>query len=230
MLALTDLAVGGVFERHPALRVGLVEFTSSWFGPFLRMVDVTYKFHSRLQRPATRPPRLAPSDYLRRQVRLATFGFEQPAVLTADGRRPVHVRQRLPARRGAGASPAGLRGVGWTCSVIAIPRALSRQRGLGARPLSINADPRDSSPQLSHPSCDQDRGSGRRLVPWCVRLRRLTHPSTWRTSSAGWRTRDAPNVHERSSLGSYHQYVSGGTDFRSTSPLTQGFPPPSLRG
>jgi predicted TIM-barrel fold metal-dependent hydrolase len=81
-LALTDMAVGGVFERHPALRLGLVEFTSSWFGPFLRMVDVTYKFHSDYNGLDPGRLRLAPSDYLRRQVRLATFGFEQPAVLT----------------------------------------------------------------------------------------------------------------------------------------------------
>ena len=82
-LALTDMAVGGVFDRHPALRLGLVEFTSSWFGPFLRMADVTYRFHSDYNGldPGRLP--LAPSDYLRRQVRLATFGFEHPAELTA---------------------------------------------------------------------------------------------------------------------------------------------------
>ncbi len=81
MLALTDMAVGGVFERHPRLRVGLVEFTSAWLVPFLRTVDVTYRFHGDYNGlRADRLP-LAPSDYLRRQVRAATFGFEQPAAL-----------------------------------------------------------------------------------------------------------------------------------------------------
>jgi predicted TIM-barrel fold metal-dependent hydrolase len=84
MLALTNMAVGGVFERHPRLRVALVEFTSGWLVPFLRMVDVTYRFHADYNGlPAGRLP-LAPSDYLRRQVRAATFGFEHPAELQAQ--------------------------------------------------------------------------------------------------------------------------------------------------
>jgi predicted TIM-barrel fold metal-dependent hydrolase len=82
MLALTDLAVGGVFERHPALRVGLVEFTSAWLVPFLRSLDVTYRFHADYNGlPLDRLP-LAPSEYIRRQVRAATFGFEHPVELT----------------------------------------------------------------------------------------------------------------------------------------------------
>jgi predicted TIM-barrel fold metal-dependent hydrolase len=82
MLALADMAVGGVFERHPGLRVGLVEFTSAWLVSFLRMIDVTYRFHADYNGlPADRLP-LAPSDYIRRQVRAATFGFEQPLQLT----------------------------------------------------------------------------------------------------------------------------------------------------
>jgi len=81
MLALTDMAVGGVFERHPRLRVGLVEFTSGWLVGFMRMVDVTYRFHADYNGLATRLPE-PPSAYLRRQVRAATFGFEQPLQLT----------------------------------------------------------------------------------------------------------------------------------------------------
>ncbi len=84
MLALTNMAVGGVFERHPRLRVGLVEFTSGWLAPFLRMVDVTYRFHADYNGlPTDRLPH-APSHYLRRQVRAATFGFEHPAELQAQ--------------------------------------------------------------------------------------------------------------------------------------------------
>jgi predicted TIM-barrel fold metal-dependent hydrolase len=78
MLALADLAISGVLERHPDLRIGLVEFTSSWFGPFLRSLDASYRFHGVYNGlPASRLP-LAPSEYLRRQVRVATFGFEHP--------------------------------------------------------------------------------------------------------------------------------------------------------
>ncbi len=81
MLALTDMAVGGVFERHPLLRVGLVEFTSAWLVAFLRMVDVTYRFHADYNGLAPDRLPLAPSEYIRRQVRAATFGFEHPAQL-----------------------------------------------------------------------------------------------------------------------------------------------------
>ncbi len=81
MLALADMAVGGVFERHPRLRLGLVEFTSGWLVSFLRMIDVTYGFHADYNGlPRDRLP-LAPSEYVRRQVRAATFGFEHPAEL-----------------------------------------------------------------------------------------------------------------------------------------------------
>jgi predicted TIM-barrel fold metal-dependent hydrolase len=83
MLALQDLSVGGVLERHPELRVGLVEFTSSWFAQFLPALDAGYRFHAAYNGLASDRLPLAPSDYLRRQVRIATFGFERPTRLTA---------------------------------------------------------------------------------------------------------------------------------------------------
>jgi predicted TIM-barrel fold metal-dependent hydrolase len=82
MLALTDLAAGGVLDRHPALRVGLVEFTSSWFGPFLRALDASSAFHATYNGLPTGDIR--PSEALRRQVRIATFGFERPLKLAAS--------------------------------------------------------------------------------------------------------------------------------------------------
>jgi len=83
MLALTDLAVGGVLSRHPDLRIGLVEFTSSWFGQFLSSVDACYNFHLGYNGLSSTRLELLPSEYLRRQVRLATFGFEHPARLAS---------------------------------------------------------------------------------------------------------------------------------------------------
>jgi predicted TIM-barrel fold metal-dependent hydrolase len=83
MLALTDLAVGGVLARHPGLRVGLVEFTSSWFGQFLSSIDACYKFHAGYNGLPAGQLGFLPSEYLRRQVRVATFGFEHPARLAS---------------------------------------------------------------------------------------------------------------------------------------------------
>jgi predicted TIM-barrel fold metal-dependent hydrolase len=84
MLALQDLSVGGVLERHPELRVGLVEFTSSWFAQFLLGLDASYRFHAAYNGLTHDRLALDPSDYLRRQVRVATFGFERPERLTAN--------------------------------------------------------------------------------------------------------------------------------------------------
>ena len=83
MLALTDLAVGGVLARHPDLRIGLVEFTSSWFGQFLSSIDACYKFHAGYNGLSPTGLDLLPSEYIRRQVRVAAFGFEHPAQLAA---------------------------------------------------------------------------------------------------------------------------------------------------
>jgi predicted TIM-barrel fold metal-dependent hydrolase len=76
MLALTDLAVGGVLARHPSLRVALVEFTSSWLGPFLHSIDACYRFHAGYNGLPIERLELLPSEYLRRHVRVTTFGFE----------------------------------------------------------------------------------------------------------------------------------------------------------
>lgn len=84
MLALTDLAVGGVLARHPGLRIGLVEFTSSWFGQFLSSLDACYKFHAGYNGLSPAHLDLLPSEYIRRHVRVATFGFEHPAELAAS--------------------------------------------------------------------------------------------------------------------------------------------------
>jgi predicted TIM-barrel fold metal-dependent hydrolase len=81
MLALTDMATGGVLARHPALRIGLVEFTSSWFGQFLSSIDACYKFHAGYNGLSPAELDLLPSEYIGRQVRVATFGFEHPAQL-----------------------------------------------------------------------------------------------------------------------------------------------------
>jgi predicted TIM-barrel fold metal-dependent hydrolase len=77
MLALTDLAIGGVLARHPQLRIGLVEFTSGWFGQFLTALDASATFHARYNGLPV-DPSARPSEAVRRQVRVAAFGFEHP--------------------------------------------------------------------------------------------------------------------------------------------------------
>lgn len=76
-LACTDLILNGVFERHPDLRLGIVELSAVWVPLFLMMLDGGSDFVRRLDgRPS--PLALRPSDYFRRQVRVASFAYELP--------------------------------------------------------------------------------------------------------------------------------------------------------
>ncbi len=79
-LACTDLILHGVFERHPGLRLGIVELSAVWVPLFLMMLDGGSAFLARLQGQASPLP-LRPSDYFRRQVRVSSFAYELPAHL-----------------------------------------------------------------------------------------------------------------------------------------------------
>jgi predicted TIM-barrel fold metal-dependent hydrolase len=77
-LACADLILNGVLERHPGLRIGIVELSAVWVPNFLMMLDGGSAF---VQRLAGREPRLRllPSDYFRRQVRVSSFAYELPS-------------------------------------------------------------------------------------------------------------------------------------------------------
>jgi predicted TIM-barrel fold metal-dependent hydrolase len=77
-LALADLAVHGVFERHPELRIGVIELSAVWVPLFLLNLDGGFEFHARFNgAPLTELP-LKPSEYISRQVRVAAFAYEAP--------------------------------------------------------------------------------------------------------------------------------------------------------
>jgi hypothetical protein len=77
-LALADLAVHGVFERHPELRIGVIELSAVWVPLFLLNLDGGFEFHARFNGgPLTEMP-LKPSEYITRQVRVAAFAYEAP--------------------------------------------------------------------------------------------------------------------------------------------------------
>jgi predicted TIM-barrel fold metal-dependent hydrolase len=80
-LALCDMAVNGVFDRHPALRVGVMELSAVWVPMFLLMLDGGFDFHARFNGRPLRALPLRPSDYVRRQVRFAVFCYEGPRAL-----------------------------------------------------------------------------------------------------------------------------------------------------
>jgi hypothetical protein len=77
-MSIADLTVHGVLERHPQLRIGVFELSAVWLPLFLLMLDGGFDFHARFNgEPLTRLP-LRPSEYVRRQVRVAAFSYEGP--------------------------------------------------------------------------------------------------------------------------------------------------------
>jgi predicted TIM-barrel fold metal-dependent hydrolase len=81
-VALTDLIVHGTLARHPELRVGVIELGGMWVPGYLPMLDGGWEFTNRLNGGPVTPLDLRPSEYFRRQVRVAAFSYEQPDVLS----------------------------------------------------------------------------------------------------------------------------------------------------
>jgi predicted TIM-barrel fold metal-dependent hydrolase len=80
-LACTDLILNGALERFPGLRIGIVELSAVWVPLFLMMLDGAWSFTSQINAvPPDKLP-LRPSDYFRRQVRVSSFAYEDPAHL-----------------------------------------------------------------------------------------------------------------------------------------------------
>ncbi len=80
-LALADMALHGTFERHPDLRMGVMELSAIWVPQFLLMLDGAFDFHAKFNGKPFRELPLRPSEYIRRQVRIAAFGYERPDIL-----------------------------------------------------------------------------------------------------------------------------------------------------
>ncbi len=81
-LALSDLIMNGVLERYPELRFGIMELSAPWVPLHLQMMDGGYRHTARFNGESTGLA-LTPSDYFRRQVRIAAFSYEVPKRLIA---------------------------------------------------------------------------------------------------------------------------------------------------
>jgi len=78
-LACSDLILNGTLERFPNLRLGIVELSAIWVPLYLMMLDGASAFTRQISGAETPPLPLAPSDYFRRQVRVSSFAYEDPA-------------------------------------------------------------------------------------------------------------------------------------------------------
>lgn len=81
---LTSLVLDGVFERHPGLRCGVMELGATWVPGFMRILDQA-AMTFRKNEPLLQELRLKPSEYLRRQVRVSLFAFEDVGWLIQEG-------------------------------------------------------------------------------------------------------------------------------------------------
>jgi predicted TIM-barrel fold metal-dependent hydrolase len=72
------MVLGGVFDRHPMLRVGCCELGAGWLGPLAANLDLWNENSRALGQRGVTLVRLRerPSDYIRRNVRIAGFDFE----------------------------------------------------------------------------------------------------------------------------------------------------------
>jgi predicted TIM-barrel fold metal-dependent hydrolase len=65
------MVLGGVFERFPRLRLGVIELGAAWFGPFAAHLDM---WADKVYRARFAPfLSMAPSEYLARNVRVTPF-------------------------------------------------------------------------------------------------------------------------------------------------------------
>jgi predicted TIM-barrel fold metal-dependent hydrolase len=77
-LALTDLIIHGVLERHPDLRLGVMELSAIWVPLHLQMMDGGINFAETFNGESVAKLSMRPSEYFRRQVRVAAFSYERP--------------------------------------------------------------------------------------------------------------------------------------------------------
>lgn len=71
-VVLIPLVMGGVFERFPDLRFGVIEFGAQWLGPLVERMDL----HATLMAKVGAALPLKPSEYVRRNIRCTPYWSE----------------------------------------------------------------------------------------------------------------------------------------------------------
>jgi predicted TIM-barrel fold metal-dependent hydrolase len=87
-LHLQTMVMGGVFERFPALRLGIIEYGASWIGPCVERMDLWVDFMAKTGKTYS----MKPSEYVRRNVRVAPFFHENlPKMIERFGMEELYV-------------------------------------------------------------------------------------------------------------------------------------------
>jgi predicted TIM-barrel fold metal-dependent hydrolase len=69
------MVFGGVFDRHPGLRVGIIELGAMWVGPFVDLLEDRMALSRRLRDALERRP----SEVFTDQIRVTPFFWERTA-------------------------------------------------------------------------------------------------------------------------------------------------------
>lgn len=83
-LALSDLILNGVFERHGSLKFAVVELLSRWLPDLAYKLDSAHATHQRIAGHTLQELRARPSDYLRQNIRVSSFAAERPAAIIEE--------------------------------------------------------------------------------------------------------------------------------------------------
>ena len=86
-LALSDLILNGVFDRHPELQWVVTEYSVGWLPEMSFRLDIGYDIHFQVTGMHNLDLRMKPSDYLAQHVRMVSFPSENPQAVmdaTAD--------------------------------------------------------------------------------------------------------------------------------------------------
>jgi predicted TIM-barrel fold metal-dependent hydrolase len=73
---IATMVVGGVFERHPNLYVGVIEVGTHWVGAMMRCLDIWHDNSGAFKNKGVFHLAERPSHYVRKNVRVAPFIFE----------------------------------------------------------------------------------------------------------------------------------------------------------
>jgi len=71
-IVLVPIVMGGVFERFPDLRFGVIEYGAQWLGPLVERMDM----HAALMKKVGTGLPMQPSEYVRRNVRCTPYWSE----------------------------------------------------------------------------------------------------------------------------------------------------------
>jgi predicted TIM-barrel fold metal-dependent hydrolase len=82
-VALTNLILTGTLERHPLLRIGVIELTAHWVPQYLLMLEGAVGFYAARHGGFFTDLAMKPSEYFRRHVRVGALPYEQPGNLVS---------------------------------------------------------------------------------------------------------------------------------------------------